>query len=473
MRRWLPVVLALTACDASQEFLVGDQPDLDSPPDAGDARVPPTDEGLVCGERIPFEGECINPPPAEREALCAYLAAIGADCDDLDGDCYVTNCKTPLPGAVAAVVTDCDDHRPDVRPDADELCDGLDNDCDEAVDETFEVGAECAACGADGKLECAIDDPQRVACSTEPGQSQASTDLEEVCDGIDDDCDGEIDERCRFDLPPAERWRPVVCGDGIRVVEDGALVSITDGAVLDEGPVAFPACGAWLQVSAPCAAPPDGPLRCPRAHLVTADGRDVTGLAELGPPAMGEGRVWWHAIVGGTPVVQRTPVDGGSVESPYEAEALSDPTPPVAGRIAMRAWTGGEAEVVVRRVDDGGQVTVLNNGHAAGPPTLSEGWVVWPVGAAGQSLWAVPLDAPRDGFQLTTRDGPQRSPRLDGSRLVWLDEGTSPPTLRSFDLTTGVAGVVAQADIGAEDYAVAGGLVVWIEGGEKVFRATR
>ena len=480
--RWVALwalVVAGCSADGFPEEGVDPRVDFDVPPDGGPPDGPLPDDGVPprCpGEQLAWGDECIPPPPTEREPLCAYLEAIGAECDDVDGDCYVGACTRPLPPAVRSVADDCDDHRPDVRPDGVEVCDSVDNDCDGDVDEEQGVGEACDACGVEGKLECAVGERDAVACSTAPGQSQGPEVTEELCNGMDDDCDDAIDERCRLDLEPAERWRPVVCGDDVLFVEDGALRSVTAGGeatTLDDGPVAFPACGgagvAWLQVSAACAAPEGGPLRCARAHLVVEGGVDLTGLAELGPPAVGAERVYWHAIVAGTPVVQRAGVGGGGIESPWEAEALSDPTAPVAGRVAMRAWTGGEAEVIVRRLEDGGQLTVLNNGHAAGPPTLSDRWVVWPVGPGGRSLWAVPLASPRDGFQLTTRDGAQRAPRVDGDRVVWLDEGTMPPTLRSFDLQTGVESALAQADIGPEDYAVSGGVVVWIEDGERVY----
>ncbi|MBU1900177.1 hypothetical protein KKB55_20740, partial [Myxococcota bacterium] len=74
-----------------------------------------------------------------------------------------------------------------------EICDGLDNDCDGATDEGFEVGAPCeglGVCGA-GVWACAEDGAR--LCSTEPGGA-ADESSEEICDGVDNDCDGEIDE---------------------------------------------------------------------------------------------------------------------------------------------------------------------------------------------------------------------------------------------------------------------------------------
>ena len=56
----------------------------------------------------------------------------------------------------------------------------------------------------------------------------------------------------------------------------------------------------------------------------------------------------------------------------------------------------------------------------------------------------------------------QRAPLLDGDLVVWLDESTRPPTLRSFDLQTGRAQAVVQAPIRPGDYDLAGSVVVWV-----------
>ena len=87
---------------------------------------------------------------------------------------------------------------PDAAPPGDggpvcgpERCNDLDDDCDGRVDEHFNLGDPCTAgvgaCVMNGQRECAPNG--QVRCSATPGPAG-----EEICDGLDNDCDAAIDE---------------------------------------------------------------------------------------------------------------------------------------------------------------------------------------------------------------------------------------------------------------------------------------
>jgi hypothetical protein len=91
-------------------------------------------------------------------------------CPDIDGDGF---CPGPAPEPEDE---DCDDGDSEVHPGADERCNGVDDDCDGQVpaDEADADGDGERGCDGD----CDDDDPDRNTRATE------------LCNGIDDDCSG-------------------------------------------------------------------------------------------------------------------------------------------------------------------------------------------------------------------------------------------------------------------------------------------
>ena len=107
---------------------------------------------------------------------------------DLDGDGHGDALSCATDATLELAYDDCDDTDPSVYPGAAEVCDGIDNDCNGSADfdTAFEVDAD-----ADGVLSCA--DCDDADPSVYPG-------ADEVCDGRDNDCNGSADFDTAFEV---------------------------------------------------------------------------------------------------------------------------------------------------------------------------------------------------------------------------------------------------------------------------------
>ena len=130
-----------------------------------------------------------------------------ADTDsDGYGDAGSTTQACSAPAGYVSDDTDCDDTNGAINPGATEVCDGEDNNCDGNVDEGVLI-TYYADTDSDGYGD-AVSTTQ--ACSAPTGYVSDATDCDdtngeinpgatEVCDGIDNNCDGFIDEGLAFD----------------------------------------------------------------------------------------------------------------------------------------------------------------------------------------------------------------------------------------------------------------------------------
>ena len=163
------------------------------------------------------------------------------------------DCAPPEIGWVATH-GDCDDADNAVHPSATETCDGVDQDCDGHIDDGLPSatwyedadGDGYGVAGSKGVYDCAPPDPTWVEDAGDCDDEDPGVHPDQVdgCDGVDTDCDGEIDD----DMP---RFWPDADGDGYGDDRLGAeigscdspegyVIAGGDGDCDDGDPTAYP-----------------------------------------------------------------------------------------------------------------------------------------------------------------------------------------------------------------------------------------
>jgi len=126
---------------------------------------------------------------------------------DVDGDGYTdgtteVSCKQPTGYVSQAPTGDCDDGNSSINPGRAEICDGEDNNCNGEIDEGVLLVFYKDADGdgyTDGTTEVFCKQPtgyvsQAPTGDCDDGNSSINPGRAEICDGEDNNCNGEIDE---------------------------------------------------------------------------------------------------------------------------------------------------------------------------------------------------------------------------------------------------------------------------------------
>ncbi|HEU4577580.1 MAG TPA: MopE-related protein, partial [Polyangiaceae bacterium] len=183
--------------------------------------------------------DCSTQNPAD---LCIQTSGVDDTCNGVDDDCdgtidddFVATATSCGIGACAASgITSCvdgqvvDSCQASAPASADATCNGVDDDCDGSIDEDFvPATSNCGvgACAASGATSC-VDG--QVLDSCQAGTPAAA---DATCDGVDDDCDGSTDED----------FTALATSCGVGACAAAGATSCVDGHVVDSCQAGTPA----------------------------------------------------------------------------------------------------------------------------------------------------------------------------------------------------------------------------------------
>ena len=205
---WTLPLLALWGCDAGTKI-----PDESVPKESGTGACDEDGDGFC-----PSANDCNDADAAISPGATELCNGVDDNCDgnvdegvlqtfyaDADQDGYGSETVTieacEAPTGYIPNNTDCDDGQASIYPGNTEVCDGLDNNCN---DETDEGVSNTYYADSDGDT---YGDPLASinACEIQDGYVEDATDCDdttgtsfpgnrEVCDGVDNDCNGQTDE---------------------------------------------------------------------------------------------------------------------------------------------------------------------------------------------------------------------------------------------------------------------------------------
>ena len=220
---------AAERCDGADndcDGLVGDEEDDDD----GDGQSP-------------CEGDCDDVRPQVWFGAIEVCDGLDTNCDgsrptnelDLDDDQYLA-CEPYVDHAAPLLGGgDCDDGDAQVHPGGNEVCDGVDDDCDGLVDEPFDVDLDgVTVCGPDGLLGTPDDDCADLLADVQPGATEVAD------DGVDQDCSGADAVTCFVDGDGDGSGSSATAVDPDGLCTDDAGQAALDGDCDDADPAVHP-----------------------------------------------------------------------------------------------------------------------------------------------------------------------------------------------------------------------------------------